>query len=34
MWPEDLYRAVATDEEVYGELDLTDRDTCLFVHFV
>jgi len=33
IWPEDIYRAVAMDDEVYGELDLTDRDSCLFVAF-
>ena len=33
IWPEDMYRAVAMDDEVYGELDLTDRDSCLFVAF-
>jgi nitrate reductase (NAD(P)H) len=27
-YPEDLYRAVAYENEVYGKLDLTDRDTC------
>jgi len=26
--PEDLYRAVAYQDETYGHLDLTDRDTC------
>ncbi|KAJ9115229.1 hypothetical protein QFC20_001096 [Naganishia adeliensis] len=27
-YPEDLYRAVIHEDEVYGKLDLTDRDTC------
>ncbi|KZT38057.1 hypothetical protein SISSUDRAFT_1047659 [Sistotremastrum suecicum HHB10207 ss-3] len=27
-YPEDLYRAVCYSDPVYGELDLTDRDTC------
>jgi nitrate reductase (NAD(P)H) len=27
-YPEDLYRAVTYEDEVYGKLDLTDRDTC------
>lgn len=26
--PEDLYRVVAFQDETYGHLDLTDRDTC------
>lgn len=26
--PEDLYRAVAHNDAIYGKLDLTDRDTC------
>lgn len=28
-WPEDLYRAACMEDENYGELDLTDRDTSL-----
>ncbi|KAG7529194.1 hypothetical protein FFLO_05748 [Filobasidium floriforme] len=28
FYPEDLYRAVAYQDETYGHLDLTDRDTC------
>ena len=30
-YPEDLYRTIALDDEIYGELGLTDRDTYLFV---
>jgi nitrate reductase (NAD(P)H) len=26
--PEDLYRELAYRDDVYGNLDLTDRDTC------
>jgi nitrate reductase (NAD(P)H) len=30
-YPEDRYRQMRYEDDVYGVLDLTERDTCLYV---
>jgi hypothetical protein len=31
-YPEDQYRKMRYEDDIYGVIDLTDLDTCLYAH--